>query len=197
MDAAVRKSLARWPNVPAVYGWLRLDARGNWLLRTSAGGVFARIGNPNLRAFIARNYGPDERGAWFFQNGPQRVFVRLERAPLVFRLRGEEPQDHCGWAAGRLEGAWVDERGALFLEGERGLGVLDDRDLAAAWAGMVDRRGAPLGDRLAALIEGDETVEAFLRLGTARVRLGRLESAQLPGRFRFILDPGEASPRAA
>ena len=33
--------------------------------------------------FIARNYEADEHGRWFFQNGPQRVFVDLELAPLV------------------------------------------------------------------------------------------------------------------
>ncbi|TMH99667.1 MAG: DUF2946 family protein, partial [Betaproteobacteria bacterium] len=29
MDELVARSLAKWPNVPAVYGWLALDRRGN------------------------------------------------------------------------------------------------------------------------------------------------------------------------
>ena len=38
MDPIVRRAIARWPNVPAVYGWLKLDRRGRWSVRT-AGGV--------------------------------------------------------------------------------------------------------------------------------------------------------------
>ena len=39
-----------------------------------------------LMAFIQRNYLADEAGQWFFQNGPQRVFVSLATAPLTGRL---------------------------------------------------------------------------------------------------------------
>ncbi|MBP7581842.1 MAG: DUF2946 family protein, partial [Vogesella sp.] len=35
MDALVLAAMDKWPNVPAVYGWLRLDARGQWWLRDS------------------------------------------------------------------------------------------------------------------------------------------------------------------
>jgi len=58
MDEAVARSLARWPNVPAVYGWLELDRRGNWRIKGD------RISNVALREFIARNYAADERGCW-------------------------------------------------------------------------------------------------------------------------------------
>ena len=61
MDQAVLRSLAKWPDVPAVYGWLSLDRRGNWLLWEDAAGRFGRIGNAALREFIARNYACDER----------------------------------------------------------------------------------------------------------------------------------------
>jgi len=77
MDDTVRRALERWPGVPAVYGWLALDRRGEWRLRNPASGAFERIGNAALRAFIARNYAADARGAWYFQNGPQRVYARL------------------------------------------------------------------------------------------------------------------------
>ena len=33
MDETGLRSMAKWPNVPAVYGWLTLDRRGNWLLQ--------------------------------------------------------------------------------------------------------------------------------------------------------------------
>ena len=73
MDAAVARALAKWPNVPGVYGWLALDRRGNWLIRSaSATQRFEKIGNAALRDFIGRNYEPDAQGRWYFQNGPQR-----------------------------------------------------------------------------------------------------------------------------
>ncbi|MCG9116126.1 DUF2946 family protein [Laribacter hongkongensis] len=80
MDAIVQQAMARWPDVPDVYGWLARDGRGRWLIRGE------RLEHAATLEFILRNYQPDERGAWFFQNGPQRVFVSLATAPLTGRL---------------------------------------------------------------------------------------------------------------
>ncbi|MCB2036849.1 MAG: DUF2946 family protein, partial [Ottowia sp.] len=90
MDDMVLKAMAKWPNVPHCYGWLGLDARGNWWLRDAAAqaaGAFAggaagakgsRLDHAGLIDFIGRNYGHDDASQWFFQNGPQRVYVELE-----------------------------------------------------------------------------------------------------------------------
>jgi len=90
MDDIVRQAIAKWPNVPHCYGWLGLDARGNWYMRDDqaqaagpfAGGSLAGKGSllkhDKLIDFIARNYESDKAGQWFFQNGPQRVYVELE-----------------------------------------------------------------------------------------------------------------------
>ena len=46
MDDIVKAALKKWPNVPACYGWLALDARGDWYMRddrTQAAGPFPRI----------------------------------------------------------------------------------------------------------------------------------------------------------
>ena len=160
MDPSVLRARARWPDVPVVYGWLALDRRGNWLLKEPASGRFARIGNDALRAFIARNYDADERGCWFFQNGPQRVFVSLRYAPLVLHYAGEALQDHCGRPA-RAQATYLDEEGSVLIEVERGLGLLDDRDLA--------RFATHLG-------EGWE-------------RLPRVRKADVPTRFGFVSEP--------
>ena len=86
MDDIVRQAMAKWPNVPDCHDWLGLDARGHWYMRddrVQAAGPFPEVKGSLLRhdklvAFIGRNYAADERGCWFFQNGPQRVFVELE-----------------------------------------------------------------------------------------------------------------------
>jgi hypothetical protein len=122
MDDSVVRSLAKWPNVPAVYGWLELDRRGNWLIK---GG---RIGNTALREFIGRNYEADREGRWFFQNGPQRVYVKLAYTPLVVHYEGGQLVDQCG--RGFVpRSAYLDDEGSVLLEGERGIALLDDRDL--------------------------------------------------------------------
>ncbi len=124
MDDAVLRSLAKWPNVPDVYGWLSLDRRGNFLIGHQ------KIGNQALREFICRNYQPDARGCWYFQNGPQRVFVQLAYTPLVVHLEGEALVDHCGRPF-TPEQAFLDEEGSVLIQGKDGLALLDDRDLAA------------------------------------------------------------------
>ena len=158
MDESVLRAQLKWPNVPAVYGWLELDRRGAWLIRGE------RIGNPALREFIGRNYAADPAGRWYFQNGPQRVFVRLACTPLVYRLTPEGVIDHCGRPAGELAGAWLDEEGSLYLGARHGVGVLDDRDLGAV---------------------ADE-VAAGRFLGLA---VGKTTRAELPARHGFVRDP--------
>ena len=115
--------MAKWPDVPDVYGWLSLDRRGNWLIKNE------RIANQALRDFIARNYEVDARGCWYFQNGPQRVFVALAYTPLVVRIDGDALVDHCARPF-RREQAFIDDEGSVLMLGKSGLGLLDDRDLA-------------------------------------------------------------------
>lgn len=122
MDAVVAQAMAKWPNVPAVYGWLSLDRRGNWLIKGE------RITNPALRDFIARNYEADDEGRWYFQNGPQRVYATLAYTPLVVHHEGESLIDQCG----RLfpaERAYLDDEGSVLLEAAGRIALLDDRDL--------------------------------------------------------------------
>src|SRR5256885_11804114 len=123
VDEAVLRSLAKWPNVPAVYGWLELDRRGNWLIKGE------KIANLALREFIGRNYEADEKGRWYFQNGPQRVYVTLAYTPLVVHYEGDALVDHCGhaFAAKRV---LQDDEGSVLVEGETAVALLDDRDLA-------------------------------------------------------------------
>jgi hypothetical protein len=150
MDEMVKAALKKWPNVPACVGWLALDARGEWYMRddrVQAAGAFPQvkgsmIRHDKLREFIGRNYEGDARGRWFFQNGPQQVFVELEAAPWVWRLSAQpeappQLESHTGRAA-RMESAWLDEAGRLYLGTELGLGIVHTLDMEAA-ADAVER----------------------------------------------------------
>ncbi|MEJ0044953.1 MAG: DUF2946 family protein [Rhodospirillales bacterium] len=144
MDDIVAKAMEKWPGVPDVYGWLGLDRRGNWLLRGE------RIGNAALNAFISRNYMRDPRGCWYFQNGPQRVFVSLAATPYVYSLQRLQERvvvtAHTGKAPIAVTAAALDTNGALVLDTDLGCGLVHDRDLAIALDACGDTDGAPATD---------------------------------------------------
>jgi len=142
VDEIVKAALKKWPNVPHCHGWLALDARGHWYMRDEriqAAGPFprvkgSRIQHDKLLAFIHRNYTHDDEGAWFFQNGPQRVYVQLEAAPYVWRVGDAAPWPltaHTG-AAAQASSAWLDEHGRLFLDTDIGFGIVHTLDMGAA-----------------------------------------------------------------
>ena len=128
-------TIAKWPNVPACYDWLSLDRRGNWRLQGE------RVTHSGLINFINRQYGCDESGCWFLQNGPQRVFVRLAYTPWVFRRDADRFVSHTGQAAGALQALYLDEEGNLLLATELGAGLLDDRELPQFLAECQDATG--------------------------------------------------------
>jgi hypothetical protein len=143
MDDLVQQAMAKWPNVPDCYGWLGLDARGDWYMRddqVQALGPFtqnkgSRLQHEKLIAFIGRNYACDQQGQWFFQNGPQRVYVELEATPWVWRIQTDGAvQSHTGTAA-RMQRCIVDEHGRLYLDTEQGFGLVHTQDVlqAADW----------------------------------------------------------------
>jgi hypothetical protein len=172
MDDIVKQAMAKWPNVPHCYGWLGLDARGGWRMRDEAaqqaGGPGDRLDNQKLVGFINRNYGHDERGNWYFQNGPQRVYVNLEAAPFIART---DPQQglvlQTGQALTQVDHVYLSEAGAVLFVGGDIVAQLDDRDVAMV-AGQLQ-----LGDAAAS----DDEVMAWLEGGDGALALpwnGRL-----------------------
>jgi hypothetical protein len=151
MDPMVIKALAKWPNVPHCYGWLGLDARGNWFMRddrAQAAGPFSpqaggslqskgsRLQHDKLIDFIQRNYASDDQGQWFFQNGPQRVYVELEAAPWVWRLAQSDAGEvtvtaHDGRPASVTQ-CVLDEAGRVYLNTDIGFGLVYTQDVGVA-----------------------------------------------------------------
>jgi Protein of unknown function (DUF2946) len=148
MDDIVRQAIAKWPNVPNCFGWLGLDARGNWYMRddqAQAAGPFAAgaagaaskgslLRHDKLVDFIQRNYESDAAGQWFFQNGPQRVYVELEATPLIWRVDGGPDfavTAHTGQPA-RVQRCMVDEHGRVYLETDAGFGLVHTLDMTNA-----------------------------------------------------------------
>ncbi len=175
MDDIVKAALAKWPTVPHCHGWLAMDMRGDWYMRddrTQAAGPFpqvkgSRIRHDRLLAFIHRNYAADAAGAWYFQNGPQRVYVELEAAPFVWRVDQVDGSwrvtAHTGQAAA-VRGVWLDDAGRLFLDTDIGFGLVHTLDMGLA---------------AQAVEQGDWQPQ-------------NLAFAQMPGRFGYVLRPEPA-----
>ena len=124
MDEIVKQALAKWPNVPHCTGWLLLDRRGQWRMRDDAAQAAGELGTPirheALLGFINRNYESDADGQWFFQNGPQRVYVELAYTPWIVRLHPADGAlrltDQAGAAFGPAHAFIDDEGGILFSD---------------------------------------------------------------------------------
>lgn len=140
MDEIVKAALKKWPNVPHCYGWLALDARGDWYMRDERiqhAGPFplvkgSRIEHRKLIEFIERNYAADGNGCWFFQNGPQRVYVELEAAPWIWRVAAQgQITSHTGLPT-QAQACWLDEQDRLFVATPLGLGLVHSMDMLEA-----------------------------------------------------------------
>ncbi len=144
MDDIVRQAMAKWPNVPDCYGWLGLDSRGQWHMRDDrvqamggfqsgvAGAKGSVLRHDKLIDFIHRNYEADAQGRWYFQNGPQRVYVELESTPLIWRVEHDgQITAHTGLRSDVLA-CLMDEAGHLYLHTPRGLGLVHTQDVGLA-----------------------------------------------------------------
>ena len=194
MDDSVKQAMAKWPNVPHCYGWLALDARGGWRMRDEAaqqaGRAGDRIANEALLGFINRNYTCDDDGRWYFQNGPQRVYVDLEATPYIART---DPAQgfllQTGEPLAQIERAYMTERGQLILEGGGKLAQLDDRDLAqCTGALLID--GAPVADEQLMAWLGDAAAPPMtMQYRGSKVPVQRVDSAGLAEKFGFVALP--------
>ena len=150
MDDIVKQAMAKWPNVPHCYGWLALDARGNWRMRDEtaqrADAPGDKVNNATLIGFINRNYGHDDAGRWYFQNGPQRVYVNLEATPYIART---DPAHglvlQTGAPLDAIERLYLTEVGVAIVQAGEVLAQVDDRDVAQLFEAL-ELDGEPAND---------------------------------------------------
>lgn len=181
MNEELAAALKRWPNVPACYGWLSLDRRGHWRLQGE------RIEHAGLIAFLNAHYHADEAGNWLVDNGPQRVFVRLDYLPWVVRLQPDGSlTTHTGHTTAPRGTVLIDEDGCIVLDTATGPALLHDLDLPDFLAALRDGNDQPVAeDALLALMNGDGS-RSVLWHGKA---LQSVRSDQLPACFGFQPDP--------
>jgi hypothetical protein len=144
MDDIVQQAMIKWPHVPHCFGWLGLDTRGNWYLRDDAAqhaGAFASgipgakgslLRHEKLIEFIQRNYAADDSGQWYFQNGPQRVYVELQATPWIWRVDEDGGITAHSEVKARYLACLMDEYGWLYLQTSLGFGLIHTQDVGQA-----------------------------------------------------------------
>ncbi|MBS0307600.1 MAG: DUF2946 family protein [Proteobacteria bacterium] len=199
MDDIVKQALAKWPNVPHCYGWLALDARGNWRMRDERAQTLQlpgdKLTHPALLGFINRNYEHDEHGRWFFQNGPQRVYVNLETTPHIART---DPRQsfvlHTGAAMPVIEAVWFADDGGLVLQSGHIVAQLDDRDLAQCLA-RLEMDGKPVSDAdLLNWLAGGSNTALRWRHNDTVLSVGRIARTDMESRFGYVRQPLPLTP---
>jgi hypothetical protein len=186
MEDWVFRALERWPNVPALFGWLSLDRRGRWLIRGEP------ITRPQIIDTIGANYAADEYGRWYFQNGPQRGYMALEYAPLVLRADGETLIAHTGSCVEQPAAAYLDEQGAVLLMTEHGPGVVSDSDLDWILQRLTLDTGGTIGEEdlaIALAIPSGGGTALSLSVAGHELPVARLDAALAPETLGFVREP--------
>lgn len=175
MDDLVQQAIRKWPNVPACFGWLGLDSRGQWFLRDDAVqalGAFPLnkgdlLVHGKLLAFICRNYAADAQGQWYFQNGPQRVYVEIECTPWIWRLQTDRQVQTQTGRITRADECLTDAEGRVYFASKIGFGLLHSNDVP----------------QLADAIERGEWSPRAV------------DAAQMPAQFGFVRSPAALTSR--
>jgi Protein of unknown function (DUF2946) len=171
MDERVIQAMAKWPNVPDCYGWLHLNAQGQWLIgeTLTAGAMQAPslVAHQGLRGFINRNYvcpvpmtghaftgaAPRHAGAWALQNGPQRVWVTLALAPFIVQVHQGIFTAHTGHTL-EVQSFVLASDGVVYCKTTQGAGAIASSSMETFAQGVIavsedllwqpDRGGAPI-----------------------------------------------------
>lgn len=202
MDEQVLRSLIKWPNVPDCYGWLALDRRGQWRMVDEYAQQHhlpgKQIDHAALNEFISRNYASDTAGRYFFQNGPQRVFITLAVTPWVVRITPHESSSQMMTQCQNQitpSGALSDEQGNIYIVGSTQQTIFQD----------IENQQFAVKEMSAVALLHDHDLDHFSELATLReeacsfggswtwngqlLPLDPIHSNELSQRFRFIQHP--------
>jgi hypothetical protein len=202
MDEQVIRSLIKWPNVPDCYGWLALDRRGKWRMRdefTQQNSLPGQvIKHQTLNEFISRNYARDTQGKYFFQNGPQRVFITLDATPWIVRMipsdQGVKLLTQC---QNQIEptSALSDEKGNIYIVGNITQAVYEDSDRAQfklqtnESIALLHDHDLDLFSELATLQEEACSFGGSWRWQGKQLALDPIHSSELANRFDYTAKP--------
>jgi len=202
MDEQVLRSLIKWPNVPHCFGWLALDRRGQWRMRDEfaqanqlAGSV---IQHAALNEFISRNYACDSLGRYFFQNGPQRVFITLDATPWIARIipseNGPQLLTQCGTEI-KPQGALSDEKGNIYITGLIAQSLSDQIDGTAFTktellsVALLHDHDLDLFSNQSKVIEDACSFRGSWQWDGKDLPIEPIHSAELSERFHFVQTP--------
>ncbi|KAF3999798.1 DUF2946 family protein [Glaciimonas immobilis] len=197
MDDIVKKAMQKWPDVPACFGWLALDARGAWRMRDEETQRHDLPGNKIMHialcAFINRNYSVDAQGRGYFQNGPQCVYVDLALTPYIAHtdpLLGLVLQ--TGEVLQVIQNVLLTEQGQPLFVAANKVAALDDRDIADWMTGLRMNGKIITDERLMDWIDSptDRTALTWQYNGIA-LRVERIATNDLALRFKFQQRPRE------
>jgi hypothetical protein len=203
MDEQVIRSLIKWPDVPDCYGWLALDRRGQWRMRdefTQQNNLPGQvIKHQTLNEFISRNYARDTQGKYFFQNGPQRVFIFLDATPWIVRMipsdQGVKLLTQC---QSQIEptAALSDEKGNIYIVGNITQAVYEESDRAqfklqtTESIALLHDHDLDLFSELATLKEEACSFGGSWGWHGKQLPLDPIHSSELANRFNYLAQPG-------
>lgn len=199
MDDQVLAAMEKWPNVPAAYGWLSLNARGLW--RFHHQGDFTAnpegdtIENKQLIEFFNRNYSCNDKGEWYVQNGPQKAFVNLPHAPFILFYDDAQQQlnTHHGHTISSIAHWYLSEDGRVFAKTDVGPAMLIGRDIPAFLDNALvstennDKSARPFAEDDFSLLTEREVLSLSLADFSAPCAL--LESNKAEETLGFISEP--------
>ena len=202
MDEQVLRSLVKWPNVPDCYGWLALDRRGQWRMRDEFNQQHHLpcqvIVLQALKEFVSRNYARDSQWMYFFQNGPQRVFITLDATPWVVRIipsdQGIRLLTQC---QSSLEptAALSDENGNIYIVGKVTQTIYEDSDRGkfsiqeSKSVALLHDHDLDLFSELASLREEACSFGGSWNWHGKQLPLDPIHSSELATRFHYIAKP--------
>jgi hypothetical protein len=151
-----------------------------------------------LNEFISRNYAQDSLGRYFFQNGPQRVFVTLDSTPFIARIfsseSGPELLTQCQTEI-KPQGALSDEKGNIYIMGLFQQSFSDQTDGAvftkteSLSVALLHDHDLDLFSNQSKVMEDACSFRGSWQWNDNQLPIEPIHSTELANRFNFITAP--------